>query len=172
MKKIRSWSSFVHCCVHELRKGSKRKQTKKNVEMCSESNVMSSVMSSHVNQMIKVTLFTNFGSHSVFFPFLGLLGPAVSARLTAPLRASAGPHRCWYRLLLCCRLNWFCWGKCFQSCLTGADVDAWRWPSGLTFPSTASAGRACLYLQEHYTTNETHLSQLDFHQHRNILRGN
>jgi len=38
MKKIRSWSSFVHSCVHEFRKELKR--TKENhVEMCSKYNV-------------------------------------------------------------------------------------------------------------------------------------
>jgi len=31
MKKITSWNSFVHSCVHEFRKGSKRKKEKKNV---------------------------------------------------------------------------------------------------------------------------------------------
>ena len=44
----------------------KDKKKKKNMEMCSESSVMSSVMSPHVNQVNKLTTFTNFGSDSVF----------------------------------------------------------------------------------------------------------
>jgi len=52
MKKIITWNSFVHNCVHDY-----RKEEKKHVEMCSKSNVDKKLPCSDVISVIKCTTF-------------------------------------------------------------------------------------------------------------------